>query len=134
MGAQLHHKGMFLKHGVGGGQKFSNSVMGGGTIFSPHICEGGALFFSPIDFANPPHPPHHPPAINNEHSLIYNNVIIRALPLLTKCTVCVLAVFRLGFPHLITCYILPLTKHADFGFCVQTVEHFISWLIWTPNI
>ena len=35
-------------------------------------------------------------------------VIIRALPLHTKCTIYVLAVFRLGFSHFITCHILPL--------------------------
>ena len=51
VGAQLQQKGMFLKHGVGGGgAKISNSVMGGGVIFFSHIREpggwGGTFFFA----------------------------------------------------------------------------------------
>ena len=61
MGAQQQHKGMFLKHGVRGGQKFSNSVMRG-VIFFPRIHEGGGFFFR-LSILNPP------PAINNERSL-----------------------------------------------------------------
>ena len=41
VGAQQQHKDMFLKHGVGEGQTFSNSAMGGGAIFSSHIRKGG---------------------------------------------------------------------------------------------
>ena len=47
VGAQLQHKGMFLKHGVGvGGQKFSNSVMGwGSSFFSRVFARGRSLVF-----------------------------------------------------------------------------------------
>ena len=61
VGAQQQHKGMFLKHGVGGGQKFSNSVIGG-AIFFPRIREGGGRFFFYYRFCrtttHPPHPGH----------------------------------------------------------------------------
>ena len=66
MGAQQKHKGMFLKHEVGG-QTFSYSVVG--EWFFPHVFSrifSQAFFFLPIDFAKP-HTPS--PAIINERSL-----------------------------------------------------------------
>ena len=56
VGAQQQHKGMFLKHGVGGGPKFSNSVMGE-AIFFPCIRERGAIFFPLSILPKPSSPP-----------------------------------------------------------------------------
>ena len=62
-GAQQQHKGMFLKHGVGGGQKFFQQCHGGRGDFFPHIREGGGgAFFFAYRFCRttPPPPPPHP--------------------------------------------------------------------------
>ena len=59
VGALQQHKGMFLKHGRGGGQKFSCSVMGGGDFFPVYSRGGGggALFFGLLILPN-----HHSPS------------------------------------------------------------------------
>ena len=58
--AQKQHKGMyFFKHEGGGGTNFFNSVMGRGDFFPVYFRLGRGGVFSPIDFAEPPHPPDH---------------------------------------------------------------------------
>ena len=68
VGALQQHKGMFLKHGRGGGAKIFLQCPGGGAIFSRVFSRGGGrgAFFLAYWFCQTTTPP---PAINNERSL-----------------------------------------------------------------